>query len=170
MWKCNQQFWNIQCNVFIKFDVLGEIIYLVALLMQGLNAQAALAWTCQDQMLDHKKLMVVYCWNLQLYHTYPENFYYKVPFLISLVRATQRISMANLSLDLKDNPIHLFWGAQGQARWIYFFILFLILSISVSVWYVCTTKVTYLCKEFLFFCLKKSIWLQNANINSHNNA
>ena len=32
-----------QSNVFINFDVLGEIIYLVALLMQGLNAQAALA-------------------------------------------------------------------------------------------------------------------------------
>ena len=73
--------------------------------MQGLNAQAALAWTCQDQMLDHKKLMVVYCWNLQSYHTYPEKFYYKVPFLISLVRATKRISMANLSLDLKGSSM-----------------------------------------------------------------
>ena len=137
MWKCNQQFLNIQCNVFIKFDVLGKMIYLVALLMQGLKGQAALAWTCQDQMLDHKKLMVVYCWNLQSYHTYPEKFYYKVPFLISLVRATKRISMANLSLDLKDNPIHLFWGAQGQVRWIYFFFFFFFDFINFSFGVVC---------------------------------
>ena len=45
---------------------------LVALLMQGLKAHAALAWTCQQQMLDHKKLMVVYCGNLQNWDYYKD--------------------------------------------------------------------------------------------------